>query len=62
MLCTCIATFVYLVVDAVLLSDDDIMRNDNFTFQRRMHSENNAPLPGIRIPMRTVQKRFKREG
>ena len=46
------------------------MRNDSFIFQRKMPKEmqnntrrqNNAPIPGIRIPMRAVQKRSMKEG
>ena len=47
----------HIVIDALLPSDDDLMNNDNFTFQRRMRGRNNAPLPGIRIPSRVVQNR-----
>ena len=50
------------VIDAVLLSRNDVMRNRSFTFQRRMRNQRNTPVPGIRIPMRTVQRRFMREG
>ena len=38
------------------------MNNDNFTFQRSMRGQNNAPLPGIRIPSRVVQNRGMRAG
>ena len=31
------------------------MNKDNFTFQRSMHGQNNAPLPGIRIPSKIVK-------
>ena len=50
-----------IVIDAVLVSNEDVMRNRSFTFQRRMQNRRNAPVPGIRIPMRTVRRRFMRE-
>lgn len=53
----------YVVIDALLPSDDDIMSdggNDSYTFKNRMRGRNNVPLPGIRVPMRVVQNRSKR--
>ena len=52
----------YVVIDALLPSDDDLMNNDSFTFQRRMRGRNNAPLPEIRIPSRVVQNRGMKNG
>ena len=37
------------------------MNNDDFTFQISRRGQNNAPLPGIRIPSRVVQNRGMRD-
>ena len=55
-----IAIYLHIVIDALLPSDDDLMNNDDFTFQISRRGQNNAPLPGIRIPSRVVQNRGMR--
>ena len=60
--CNYIAIYLHIVIDALLPSDDDLMNNDNFTFQRSMCGQNNAPLPRIRIPSSIVQNRGMRAG
>ena len=58
----CTLCILYIVIDALLPSDDDLMNNDSFTFQRGMRGRNNAPLPGIRIPSSVVQNRGMKNG
>ena len=53
---------VLIVIDAVLPSSDDIMKNRSYMFKRNMRNKTNAPLLGIRIPMGVVKKRFMKEG
>ena len=57
-----VATYVFVVIDAVLPSNNDVMKNRSFTFRKNMKGQNNAPVPGIRIPMRAVQKQFMKRG
>ena len=38
------------------------MKQSDFTFQRDVKSQNNAPAPRIRIPMSVVQKIVTRKG
>ena len=56
-----IAIYLHIVIDALLPSDDDLMNNDDFTFQISRHGQNNIPLLGIRIPSRVVQNRGMRD-
>ena len=61
----CIATIyliTYIVIDTVLLSEDDVMRNDSVIFQRNVQGQNNIPTPRIRIPTSIVQKQYINEG
>ena len=57
-----IAIYLHIVIDALLPSDDDLMNKDNFTFQKSMRGQNNAPLPGIRIPSKIVKNRGMKAG
>lgn len=53
----------YIVIDAVLPSDDDLMKNGSFMFQKNVRMEpNRAPVPGIRIPMSVVHKQSMKKG
>ena len=50
------------VIDAVMPSDDDVMKNSSFTFQKNMSGWKNATVPGIKIPTHTVYKLFTKKG
>ena len=52
----------YVVFDAVLLSQDDLMNSSRIMFQGNISNQNRIPVPGIRVPMRAVRQQFMREG
>ena len=58
-----LCSYVFLAIDAVLPSNNDVMKNRSFVFQKNMRGrKKNTPVPGIRIPMGAVQKQFMKRG